>query len=77
MPRKHRTDDKVWDDIEAIKQGAIFREKDIENLAVEAMSRHSNGKPLHKNGTGMVVEIVRNIFRYHKLTKTMRQYGKT
>lgn len=76
MPRKKRADDKVWNAIEEIKLGTIFREKDIENLAVEAMSRHSNGKPLHENGTGMVVEIVRNIFRYHKLTKTMKQYGK-
>ncbi len=76
MPRKQRADDKVWNDIEEIRPGTIFREKDIENLAVEAMSRHSNGKPIHKNGTGMVVEIVRNIFRYHRLTKTMRQYGK-
>ena len=76
MPRKQRADDKVWNGIEEIKQGTIFREKDIENLAVEAMSRHSNGKPIHKNGTGMVVEIVRNIFRYHKLTKTMKRYGK-
>ena len=76
MPRKQRTDDKVWNDIEEIRQGTIFRAKDIENLAVEAMSRHSNGKPIHKYGTGMVVEIVRNLFRYHRLTKTMRQYGK-
>ncbi len=76
MPRKHRKDDKVWDDIESIKHGAIFREKRIEDLAVEAMSRHGNGKPIHKNGTGMIVEIIRNIFRYHNLTKTMKRYGK-
>ena len=37
MPRKKRADDKVWNDIEEIKLGTIFREKDIEDLAVEAM----------------------------------------
>jgi hypothetical protein len=66
----------LWADIAKIKTGEIYREKEIENLAVEAMSRHNNGKPIHKNGTGMHAEIIRNIFRYHSLTKTMSRYGK-
>jgi hypothetical protein len=66
----------VWKDIKKIKTGLIFKQQQIENLAVESMSRTRNGNPLHENGTGMVVEIVRNLFRYHNLTKNMKRYGK-
>lgn len=76
MPRASRSDSQVWKDIEKIKTGVIFKEKEIENLVVESMSRAKNGGPIHKNATGMAVEVVRNIFRYHNLTKTMRRYGK-
>lgn len=76
MPRASRSDGQVWKDIEKIKTGGIFKEKDIENLVVEGMSRARNGKPIHENATGMAVQVVRNIFRYHNLTKTMRRYGK-
>jgi hypothetical protein len=76
MPRAPRSDSKVWNDIKKIKTGDIFKEKEIENLVVESMSRARNGNPIHENATGMAVEIVRNIFRYHNLTKAMRRYGK-
>ena len=76
MPRKHRPDQAVWNDIKKIKIGKIWKEKDIENFAVELMSRHTNGQPIHENATGMQVEIIRNIFRYHQLTKAMKRYGK-
>ncbi len=76
MPRASRSDSQVWKDIKKIKTGVIFKEKDIENLAVESISRARNGNPIHENATGMVVEVVRNLFRYHNLTKTMRRYGK-
>ncbi len=76
MPRPPRSDSQVWKDIKKINKGVIFKEKEIENLVVESMSRARNGNPIHENATGMVVEIVRNIFRYHNLTKTMRRYGK-
>lgn len=76
MAKTQRTDKALWDDIEKIKKGQIWKEKDVENLAVEAMSRHKSGKPIHENATGMHVQIIRNIFRYHSLMKTMKRYGK-
>jgi hypothetical protein len=75
-PESTARDQTVSNDIKKIKIGKIWKEKDIENLAVESMSRHTNGQPIHENATGMQVEIIRNIFRYHQLTKAMKRYGK-
>lgn len=69
MPRPHRSDGKVWKDIKKINKGVIFKEEEIENLVVESMSIARNGNSIHENATGMVVEVVRNICCYHKLTK--------
>ena len=75
MRRKPYKEDQLWAKIYKIETGEIYKCADIENLLLSAMTRYRNeAKTINRDGRAMALQIIRNIFKFHGLTATMKRY---
>lgn len=75
MGRQPYSEDLLWAKIEKVKTGDIYKCVEIENLLLRAMTKYRNeASTINSDGRAMALGILRNLFEFHGLTKTMKRY---
>ena len=75
MGRQPYSEGLLWAKIEKVKTGDIYKRDEIENLLLAAMTKYRNeANTINNDGRAMALQILRNLFKFHGLTETMKRY---